>query len=107
MPHGDPQSDAPETPDGPGKSSPIWLRLSGAGIELAFITIAFGAAGTLIDGRTQAEQPVAAAFGGLIGFTLGMVRFLRLATSISQQQRRIETGSLKEEESPEDELPTP
>ena len=70
--------------------SPVWIRLSGAGLELAFITVVFGAIGAAIDRHLQSARPICSAIGGLLGFTLGMIRFIRLATSISNRQRQIE-----------------
>ncbi|QDV45518.1 Putative F0F1-ATPase subunit [Stieleria neptunia] len=70
--------------------APIWIRLSGAGLELAFITIVFGVIGAAIDRHLQSARPTCSAIGGLLGFTLGMIRFIRLATSISNLQRQIE-----------------
>ena len=82
--------------DEPRSPKAAWVRLSGAGMELAFITIAFGAAGALIDSQTQLARPVCSAIGGLIGFSLGMVRFIRLATSISETQRELESSKRDE-----------
>ena len=63
-----------------------WVRLSGAGMELALITIAFGAAGALADHQLNLQRPIASAVAGLIGFSLGMIRFIRLATRISDSE---------------------
>ncbi len=82
-----PTSGAPGTARG---RSPVWIRLSGAGLELAFITIVFGAIGAAIDRHLQSARPTCSAIGGLLGFTFGMIRFIRLATSISNLQRQIE-----------------
>ena len=67
-----------------------WVRLSGAGMELALITIAFGAAGAVVDHQLNLPRPIASAIGGLAGFTLGMIRFIRLATTISGNERAAE-----------------
>ncbi len=63
------------------------MRFSGAGLELAVITIAFGAAGAFADRRLNFQRPVLSAFAGLIGFTLGMTRFIRLALAASESDR--------------------
>lgn len=73
-------------------SAPVWMRLSGAGMELAFITIVFGAVGVAIDRWLQLQRPIASALLGLFGFTFGMIRFIRLATSISEAQRSFEAS---------------
>ena len=72
-----------------GGSAP-WLRLTGAGIELAFVSLAFGAIGWGLDRWAQSPRPLMTALAGLIGFAFGMYRFIRLATSVSAQQRRLE-----------------
>ncbi|MCA9140050.1 MAG: AtpZ/AtpI family protein [Planctomycetales bacterium] len=72
-------------------SAPVWVRLTGAGMELAFITIVFGATGAAIDRHFNMARPMYSAFGGLLGFTLGMVRFIRMANLISQAQRSVES----------------
>ena len=64
-----------------------WMRLAGAGLELAFITIVFGAIGMAIDQRIGLERPVCSALSGLLGFVLGMIRFIRLATILTRDQR--------------------
>jgi hypothetical protein len=81
---------SPKT-DGRKASAAPWARLSGAGLELAFITIALGAIGAVIDQQLQSPRPVCSALGGLLGFGLGMIRFIRLATSISKTQRTMES----------------
>ncbi|MCO8124803.1 hypothetical protein NHH03_23905 [Stieleria sp. TO1_6] len=74
-------------------TAPVWMRLTGAGMELAFITIALGWLGSLVDANQQTARPVFAALCGLVGFALGMVRFIRLAVSVSKQQRDAEQRS--------------
>lgn len=66
------------------------MRLTGAGLELAFIGLVFGGIGSLVDKAASLERPIGLAFGGLIGFGLGMFRFIRLATQTSNAQRRQE-----------------
>ena len=80
-----------ETNDHPPASGKLtaapWVRLTGAGLELAMTTIVLGAIGMAADRWAQATRPVFAAIAGLIGFSLGMIRFIRLATSVSAAQR--------------------
>lgn len=57
-------------------------------MELAVITIAFGAAGAFADRRLNFQRPVLSALAGLVGFTLGMVRFIRLALAASEPEQR-------------------
>ena len=64
-----------------------WVRLTGAGLELAMTTIVFGAIGMAVDRWAETTRPVFAAIAGLVGFLLGMIRFIRLATSVSAAQR--------------------
>lgn len=71
-----------------GKSTAApWVRLTGAGLELAMTTLALGAIGVAADQWVQTTRPVFAALAGLAGFSLGMVRFIRLAISVSAAQR--------------------
>lgn len=74
------------SPDASKAPAP-WVRLTGAGLELAVTAILFGAIGAVVDRLVQTERPVFAAVIGLIGFSVGMVRFIRLATSVSAAQR--------------------
>lgn len=83
--------DRPGFPDREASSAPVWVRLTGAGMELAFITIVFGAIGILIDRHFNLARPIYSAAGGMLGFTFGMVRFIRMATQVSQAQRTIES----------------
>lgn len=74
------------------KAAAPWIRLTGAGMELALVTIVFGAIGSAIDHQFQWSRPIAAALGGLLGFAFGMFRFIRLATSVSAAQRAAESN---------------
>jgi F0F1-type ATP synthase assembly protein I len=74
----------------PSSGSPMaapWVRLTGAGLELAVTTLALGAIGVAVDRWVQTTRPVFASIAGLIGFSLGMIRFIRLAISVSAAQR--------------------
>ena len=64
-----------------------WVRLTGSGLELAMTTVLFGAIGLALDRWAQTARPVFAAIAGLIGFSLGMFRFIRNAMSVSAEQR--------------------
>ncbi|KAA5545194.1 hypothetical protein FYK55_05855 [Roseiconus nitratireducens] len=66
---------------------PKWIRLSGAGMELAAVTLLFGGIGLLLDRKFQVQRPVWSAAFGLIGFVLGLIRFIRLALSVSESER--------------------
>ncbi len=69
-----------------GGESVSWMRFSGAGVELALITIAFGAVGAWADCWWNLQRPVCSALAGLVGFTLGMIRFIRLALAASESE---------------------
>ena len=58
------------------KISPGVLRFAGLGTELAVSTLAIAGIGYFVDSVRGHEKPYATAFGTLIGFTLGMVRFI-------------------------------
>lgn len=71
--------------DRPGsRSSRPWLRLIGLGMELAAFTLVFTAIGYWIDWSRQHDTPYATALLALIGFVLGMVRFIVQSTRQSQ-----------------------
>jgi F0F1-type ATP synthase assembly protein I len=53
------------------------LRFAGLGTELATYTLVCAGIGYLIDSARGHEKSYVTAFGTLIGFTLGMVRFIR------------------------------
>ena len=78
-----------------------WLRLTGAGMELAGTMLVFGAVGYAIDRRLGAAQHLAVALFGLVGFTVGMYRFIRLAMAISHEQRVAEVLEEEQECLPE------
>ncbi len=89
---------APEPPLTDGASGKrIWMRLSGAGLELAAITLVLGAIGAFLDRKLMLEKPLCSAAGGLVGFTLGLIRFIRLASSLSDQQRKVEKQRREQE----------
>lgn len=96
-----------EDPSAAAGKPPVWLRLSGAGLELAFITIVFGAIGAVIDRQVQTARPVFSALVGVLGFTFGMIRFIRLAISVSALQREIESSGSDSRSSGSDEDSSP
>ena len=51
-------------------------RFLGLGSELAGFTLIFAGLGYLIDSANQFPKPYATAGGALIGFVLGMARFI-------------------------------
>ena len=72
---GDDPGGMPE-PQFSGKASGTF-RLAGLGAELAGVTVVFMAAGYLVDSLRGHQTGYATAAGTLIGFLLGMVRFIR------------------------------
>jgi len=68
-----------DDPSSTGSSRP-WLRFVGLGMELATFTLVLTGIGYWIDSARQHQTPYAAAAGALIGFVLGMIRFIVQAT---------------------------
>jgi F0F1-type ATP synthase assembly protein I len=64
-----------DDPSSSGSSRP-WLRFVGLGLELATFTLLFTGIGYWVDSGRQHETPYATAAGALIGFVLGMIRFV-------------------------------
>ena len=58
-----------------GSSQP-WLRLAGLGMELATFTLVCTGFGYWVDSYRQHATPYGSAAGALIGFALGMIRFV-------------------------------
>lgn len=54
-------------------------RFMGLGFELASYTLILAGVGYWIDSTRQHAKPYATACGALIGFTLGMIRLIRIA----------------------------
>lgn len=73
-----------ETPP-PGPTKP-WLRFAGMGMELATFTLLLTGIGYWFDSHRQHETPYGAAAGALIGFVLGMIRFVRQAMKSVQDR---------------------
>ena len=85
----DPDSSRPISPsvadqgEAESQSSP-WnqsavFRFIGMGTELAGFTLFVAGVGYVIDSFSDYPKPYGTAIGALIGFTLGMVRFIRQA----------------------------
>ena len=78
------RSDAAPTDPQPGKLpfKPEVLRLVGLGTELAGFTLVTMALAYGLASALSLDTRLATALGALIGFTLGMVRFIRSVTSL-------------------------
>ena len=57
----------------------VMLRIAGLGLKLASSTLVFAGIGYLVDSFFQLEKSYAMAGGALIGFALGMIRFIQQA----------------------------
>lgn len=88
---GAPVAQSPDT--GKTPAAP-WIRLTGAGLELAMVAIVFGAIGYAIDHLVGSERQFFAALVGLLGFALGMIRFIRLAMAVSADQRHADADGI-------------
>jgi F0F1-type ATP synthase assembly protein I len=70
--HGEPSSTRADDV----KSRAVVYRFLGLGSELAGFTLVFAGLGYLIDSAGEFPKPYATAGGALIGFVLGMARFI-------------------------------
>jgi F0F1-type ATP synthase assembly protein I len=61
------------------------MRLLGLGTELAGFTLIFLGAGYFVDSVRAHQTPYATAFGTMIGFTLGMIRFILQVNKIAEE----------------------
>lgn len=77
-------SETPEKRKSPDKP---WMRLAGAGMELAATVIFFAAVGYLLDRWFAMEQRLNTAFFAVGAFGLAMYRFIRLSLRVSEEQR--------------------
>ena len=66
-----------------------WMRLAGAGLELATTVVAFGTVGWMTD-HLVGTRPLTMTLLGSVGFIFAMYRFIRLAVRVSEEQRGIE-----------------
>jgi hypothetical protein len=69
----------------PGKSTRSWARFAGAGLELAAFAFVFAWLGYVIDGRLGNQRLIVTALGALIGFSLGLVRFIVFAAQVNRE----------------------
>ncbi|TWU30963.1 AtpZ/AtpI family protein [Novipirellula artificiosorum] len=67
-------------------SDTAWFRYAGMGLELAGTTLLLTALGYWIDAWRDAERPLATALGMLVGFSLGMTRFIIVALNSGVSQ---------------------
>lgn len=65
-----------------------WARFVGAGLELAGLTLCFAGLGYGVDKWMGNERLVVTALVTLVGFSLGMVRFVLLASSASSKSAK-------------------
>ncbi len=73
------QEGAPQTTPVAGRDQRVWLRFAGLGIELATSTLLFAGIGYLVDWMLALPKSYATAAGTLVGFTIGMIRFIQQA----------------------------
>ncbi|MCG8652074.1 MAG: AtpZ/AtpI family protein, partial [Pirellulales bacterium] len=69
------ETDRPATP----RSQKPWGKLAGLGMELAGSTLGLGAVGYLVDWYWNTPNSLGVAIGALLGFALGMFRFIQKA----------------------------
>ncbi len=81
----------------------MWHRFIGAGIELAAFALVATAAGYGLDRWLGHERPLATAFCGLTGFSLGMVRFIVLASRANRTFHDSAVHPTHPKQSPDDE----
>ena len=67
------------------RTPPLWMPLAGAGLELATAVLAGLAIGWAVDRYLVGGGTVGTALGLIGGFVLGMVRFVRRATTITRR----------------------
>lgn len=70
-----------------------YIRFVGAGVELASFSLCFGLIGFTIDHWVESERQFGLAFGSLIGFSMGMVRFVILAGKANRPYGKSELRS--------------
>ena len=80
-----------------------WARFAGAGFELAGISFLFGLGGYALDRWLGNTKPLATAVATLIGFSLGLLRFIILASQENTRQREQSKLHSGGEQQPDDE----
>ena len=77
-------------PESSGRPDGRWRRFIGAGFELAGVAFVFGLIGYAIDRSLGNVKQVATAIAMLIGFSLGLMRFVLLASKENARQRELD-----------------
>lgn len=67
-----------------GRNGLDWLRFVGAGFELAGITLLFVLIGVGFDKWHGNARHLGTALGSMLGFSLGMVRFIVIAMQVNR-----------------------
>ena len=67
------------TNEDPAPSKKPWLQLASLGMELAGATLGMAAVGGMIDWYRDQPLGIGVAFGALVGFGFGMLRFIQKA----------------------------
>ena len=80
-----------------------WLRFVGAGFELAAITLLFVSIGIGFDKWHGNARHLGTALGSMLGFSLGMVRFIVIAMQVN----RAKTPSMRDVSDPDAEKKPP
>lgn len=86
-----------------GRSGLDWLRFVGAGLELAAITLLFVSIGIGFDKWHGNARHLGTALGSMLGFSLGMVRFIVIAMQVN----RAKTPSMRDVSDPDAEKKPP
>ncbi len=85
------------------------MELSGSGLQLAGSTLAVAMLGYALDHYLQTKRPIATGLGAVIGFSLGLFRFIVIASRMSHEDRPKETATSRnpkpKEAEPHDRLP--
>ena len=86
----DPDTDRePDSDSRPGDAAALdrpWFKLVGLGMELAGATLGVAAIGWWIDYAMSNSSGVGVGIGALVGFSLGMVRFVQRSIAETRKQ---------------------
>ena len=74
-------------------STPRVVTFAAAGLELAGLAVVFAAFGYGIDRWLENTKPFGTGLAGLVGFSLGMVRFVLLANRANSSQKPSRKGN--------------